>query len=70
MARTLTLDPKEQGRRRRRARINQQEIAALLHISLASVSKYETGKESLPWELTAEDYERALTSLCKQREVS
>ena len=60
MARELTLNPQEQAKRRRRARINQQEVADLLRISLASISKYETGKEDLPWELTPEDYEDAL----------
>ena len=63
MARTLTLNPQEQAKRRRRARINQQKVANLLRISLAAISKYETGKEDLPWELTPEDYEHALDLL-------
>lgn len=67
MAKTLALDPAEQARRRRRARITQQEVAERLQISLGAVSKYETGADDLPWELTPEDYETALNGLLKER---
>ena len=69
-AKTLTLEPSEQARRRRRARINQQVVADLLSISLTSISKYETGQEDLPWELTPEDYEKALAVALKEKEAA
>ena len=60
MAILLAYDPADQAKRRRRARISQTEIARRLDIAISKVSEYETGKKALPWELTSEDYERAL----------
>ena len=68
MAKTLTLDPKQQAIRRRRARVTQPEMAARLNVSLSAISKYETGKENLPWELTPEDYESALVEAISEKE--
>ena len=67
MVKAMTLDRTDQRSRRRRARITQSELAARLGISMSKVSEYETGKRPLPWELTAEDYERALAELCRER---
>ena len=69
MAKTLTLDPKQQAIQRRRARVTQPEMAARLNVSLSAISKYETGKENLPWELTPEDYECALVEAISEKEA-
>lgn len=55
-------DPADQARRRRRARISQNEIAKRLDIALSKVSEYENGHKPLPWKLTSEDYEKALAA--------
>lgn len=66
----MTLDREDQARRRRRARITQSEIARRLNCHVSKVSEYETGKKDLPWELTPEDYERALADALAERERS
>jgi transcriptional regulator with XRE-family HTH domain len=56
----VAYDPADQKRRRRRARVTIADLAARLDISVGALSQYENGKTSLPFELNAEDYERAL----------
>lgn len=68
MVRTMALSPEDQARRRRRERITQGQIAQRLRCSISRVSEYETGKKPLPWELTPEEYERALDALIAERE--
>ena len=53
-------DPKDQGTRRRRAKVSQTAIATRLGCSIGSLSEYESGKKPLPWSLTGADYEIAL----------
>jgi len=48
--------------------VTQAEVARRLNISLASVSKYETGALDLPWELTPEDYEAVLAEAIREKE--
>lgn len=60
-------DPIDQARRRRRARVKQIDVAKRLGISQPAISEYETGKESLPWELTADDYEVALAKAIAEK---
>lgn len=67
MVASLTYDPADQARRRRRARITQTDMAKLLNIAISKVSEYETGKKDLPWELTPEDYERALLQAIQEK---
>lgn len=69
MVTQVTLDPSDQKRRRRRSRITQPDIARRLDISIAAVSEYEAGKKPLPFALTPEDYEVALTAAIKARET-
>lgn len=54
-------DPTDQATRRRRARVTQRDIARRLNIPSPRISEYENGIDPLPWGLTPEDYERALT---------
>lgn len=58
-----TYDPADQKRRRLRARIRQQDIAAALQISDSAVSDYENKGRALPFSLTSGDYEVALAEL-------
>jgi transcriptional regulator with XRE-family HTH domain len=67
MARTMTLTPGDQKRRRRRNRITLQQIADRLECSVSSVSEYENEIDPLPWELTPDDYERELQVLIAER---
>ena len=64
---TVTFDPAEQQRRRRRARVSQVELARHLNIAPSKVSEYETQGKPLPWKLTADDYESALAAAIKAK---
>lgn len=61
--RTAVYDPVDQATRRKRARVTQRDIARRLNIPSSRISEYENAKnrKTLPWGLTPEDYERALT---------
>lgn len=67
MTRTMTYEPAEQAKRRRRARVTQEDMARLLGCAISKISEYETGKKPLPWQLTPEDYERALERAIRER---
>lgn len=61
------LEPSDQKRRRRRSRVTQAAVAARLNVSQGAISEYENGKADLPFELTPEDYERALAELIPEQ---
>lgn len=67
MVESMTLDHTDQARRRRRGRVPQTAIARILGIALSKVSEYEVHGKPLPWELTPEDYERALQQALSER---
>ena len=69
MASATVLDHRDQAKRRRRARVSQLEIARILKIGKSKVSEYEVHGADLPWELTPEDYERALEQALREREA-
>jgi transcriptional regulator with XRE-family HTH domain len=60
MVKAVAPNHEDLKRARRRARITQHEIARRLGVSPSKVSEFETRGEPLPWELTPEDFERAL----------
>ena len=62
-----TYDPTDQKRRRQRARIRQQDIAAKLQISDTAISDYENKGKALPFALTSGDYEVALAQLITEQ---
>ena len=64
---TKTPDRADQAIRRRRARITQLELAMRLGCGVSKVSEYEKHGAPLPWGLTPEDYERALTAAIKAK---
>jgi len=65
---SAVITPSDQRRRRRRARVNQADIAQRLSISVGAVSEYENEKAELPFELTPEDYERELQNAIRAKE--
>lgn len=70
---SVALDPAEQARRRKRARLSQQAVGAQFEtpVSITSISDYERGKHPLPFDFTSEDYEIALSrALLAKHEAS
>lgn len=70
MASRTIPSPYDQKTRRRRARVTQADLAARLRISEGALSEYENGKGALPFELTPEDYERALKEAIEAKKVA